>query len=182
LAGGVYMANNYGPNATPSLSSDVDGNTTITEEESSIAAVAEKVGPSVVSIVTQTESRSSYFGTTASEAAGTGIIVSKDGYVMTNNHVLEDATSVSVVDSEGELYEDVDIIGRDPLNDIAFLKINAEDEFTPASLGNSATIRTGQQVVAIGNALGQYSNTVTSGIISGTARTITTCHYFRQLR
>lgn len=173
LAGGVYMANNYGPNATPSLSSGVDGNTTITEEESSIAAVAEKVGPSVVSIVTQTESRSSYFGTTASEAAGTGIIVSKDGYVMTNNHVLEDATSVSVVDSEGELYEDVDIIGRDPLNDIAFLKINADTEFTAASLGNSATIRTGQQVVAIGNALGQYSNTVTSGIISGTARTIT---------
>ena len=92
---------------------------------------------------------------------------------MTNNHVLEGATSVSVVDSSGELYEDTTIIGRDPLNDIAFIKIKSNKEFTAATLGNSATIRIGQQVVAIGNALGQYSNTVTHGIISGTGRPIT---------
>ncbi len=171
IVGGVLVMRTLGPNATPSLSTTVDGNETVTAEESSIASVAEKVGPSVVSIVTETRSSSSYFG--SSQAAGTGIIVSKDGYVMTNNHVLESATSVSVVDSEGTLYEDVRIIGRDPLNDIAFLKIRADNEFTPAAIGNSSTIRTGQQVVAIGNALGQYSNTVTSGIISGTGRPIT---------
>lgn len=170
--GGILAMHYFTPNATPSLTSTGDGNTTVTPEESSIAAVAEKVGPSVVSIVTQTQSNSLY-GVAAGQAAGTGIIVSKDGYVMTNNHVLDSATSVSVVDSSGALYEDVKIIGRDPLNDVAFLKITSNKEFTPATIGNSATIRTGQQVVAIGNALGQYSNTVTSGIISGTGRPIT---------
>lgn len=172
VLGGLLALRFFSPNSMPSLTSTNDGNTTITAEESSIAAVAEKVGPSVVSIVTQT-STESRFGALSGEAAGTGIIVSKNGYVMTNNHVLESATDVSVVDSNGELYEDVTIIGRDPLNDIAFLKIDADKEFVAASLGNSATIRTGQQVVAIGNALGQYNNTVTSGIISGTGRPIT---------
>lgn len=171
-AGALYIEDKLSPNSSPSLSTGNDGNTTITAEESSIAAVAEKVGPSVVSIVTQTRS-SSFYGTTASEAAGTGIIVSTDGYVMTNNHVIETATGVSVVDSNGESYDDVSVIGRDPLNDIAFLKIKSDKAFTAASLGSSSTIRTGQQVVAIGNALGQYSNTVTSGIISGTGRPIT---------
>lgn len=172
LVGGTMLTRTLGPNASPSLSTSADGNQTVTDEESSIASVAEKVGPSVVSIVTQTRTNS-YYGSTSSEAAGTGIIVSKNGYVMTNNHVLEGATSVSVVDSTGELYEDATIIGRDPLNDIAFIKIKSDKEFTAAALGNSSTIRTGQQVVAIGNALGQYSNTVTSGIISGTGRPIT---------
>ena len=172
LVGGTVLTRTLGPNASPSLSTSADGNQTVTDEESSIASVAEKVGPSVVSIVTQTRTNS-YYGSTSGEAAGTGIIVSKNGYVMTNNHVLEGATSVSVVDSTGELYENATIIGRDPLNDIAFIKIKSDKEFTAAALGNSSTIRTGQQVVAIGNALGQYSNTVTSGIISGTGRPIT---------
>lgn len=173
IVGGVIVTRTLGPNASPSLTTTQDGNQTITDEESSIASVAEKVGPSVVSIVTETRSSDSFYAYGAGQAAGTGIIVSKDGYVMTNNHVLEGATSASVVDSNGELYENVSIVGRDPLNDIAFLKIESDTEFTPAALGNSATIRTGQQVVAIGNALGQYSNTVTSGIISGTGRPIT---------
>lgn len=173
IVGGVLVTRNLGPNATPSLSSGIDGNKTVTDQESSIASVAERVGPSVVSIVTETRSTNPYYGASSGQAAGTGIIVSADGYVMTNNHVLESATDVSVVDSEGELYDDVTIIGRDPLNDVAFLKIKSDKEFTAATLGNSSTIRTGQQVVAIGNALGQYSNTVTSGIISGTGRPIT---------
>lgn len=172
VVGGIFAFRYLGPNDTPSLTSSNDGNTTVTEQESSIASVAEKVGPSVVSIVTQTQSRS-YYGTTSGSAAGTGIIISKDGYVMTNNHVLEGASNVSIIDSKGELYNDVTIIGRDPLNDIAFLKIKSDATFAPVTLGSSSTIRTGQQVVAIGNALGQYSNTVTSGIISGTGRPIT---------
>lgn len=172
LVGGIVVTRTLGPNASPSLSTAADGNQAVTDTESSISSVAEKVGPSVVSIVTQIRS-SSYYGSNSGEAAGTGIIVSKDGYVMTNNHVLEGATSVSVVDSSGELYEDTTIIGRDPLNDIAFIKIKSNKEFTAATLGNSATVRIGQQVVAIGNALGQFSNTVTSGIISGTGRPIT---------
>lgn len=171
-AGGFLIAHNSSPNATPSLTATTDGNATVTPQENSIAAVAEKVGPSVVSIVTQTQT-SGYSGSTSGEAAGTGIIVSKDGYVMTNNHVIDGAKTVSVVDSAGNLYSDISIIGRDPLNDVAFLKIKSDKTFTPATLGSSSTIRTGQEVVAIGNALGQYSNSVTSGIISGTGRPVT---------
>ncbi len=170
--GGIFVAKQFASETNTFLSGATDGNAPVSEEERSIAAVAEKVSPSVVSIVTETRT-SSYYGADSGAAAGTGIIVSKDGYVLTNNHVLESATSVSVIDSNGELYDNVKIIGRDPLNDIAFLKISSSKEFTAATLGDSSTIRTGQQVVAIGNALGQYSNTVTSGIISGTGRPIT---------
>ena len=173
IIGGIFIQRYAIPsNPTTSLSPTQDGNTTTTQEEANIAAVAEKVSPSVVSIVTTTRSQS-YYGTASQEGAGTGIIVSKDGYVLTNNHVIESASKISIVDSNGELYEDVTLIGRDPLNDVAFLKIKSDTEFTPAVLGNSSTTRIGQQVVAIGNALGQYSNTVTSGIISGTGRPIT---------
>ncbi len=172
VGGGALLQQSLSSDASPVLSDASDGNTTATQEESTIAAVAEKVGPSVVSIVTQTQIRS-YYGTTSGEGAGTGVIVSKDGYVLTNNHVIEGADSVSIVDSKGDLYENVRIVGRDPLNDIAFLKINSDTEFTAAALGNSSSIRVGQQVVAIGNALGQYSNTVTSGIVSGTGRPVT---------
>ena len=166
------MIKNSSGSTITSISSGSDGNSVVTDEEISIASVAEKVKPSVVSVITQVETQS-FFGTSFGEAAGTGIIVSSNGYIMTNNHVLEGANSVSIVNSDGKTYTDVEIVGSDPLNDIAFLKINSEDEFKPITIGNSATIRTGQQVVAIGNALGQYSNTVTSGIISGLGRPVT---------
>ncbi|MES2630423.1 MAG: trypsin-like peptidase domain-containing protein [Patescibacteria group bacterium] len=172
IVAGMYIQQNRTNSPTTSLNSGVDGNSSVTNEESTIASIAEKVGPSVVSIVTTSQAQS-YYGTTSQAGAGTGIIVSKDGYVMTNNHVIETAQDVSIIDSEGQQYDNVTIIGRDPLNDVAFLKIESNDTFTPATLGNSSTVRIGQQVVAIGNALGQYSNTVTSGIISGVGRPIT---------
>ena len=171
VGGGVLLEKNIGTNiAAPALTNADDGNTTVTQVESTIASVAEKVNPSVVSILGTVESQSYY--NLGGQAAGTGIIVSTNGYVMTNNHVIEDASSISIVDNDGNQYEDVTIVGRDPLNDIAFLKINSDKTFTAAELGNSSTLRIGQQVVAIGNALGQYSNTVTSGIISGTGRPV----------
>lgn len=172
VAGGMYLQKLRSETSLSSLNATSDGNKTSTAEENNIAAIAEQVGPSVVSIVTSTQARS-YYGTVDQAGAGTGIIVSSDGYVMTNNHVIEDTNDVSVIDSNGEQYDDVSVIGRDPLNDVAFLKINSNKEFKPATLGNSSTVRIGQQVVAIGNALGQYSNTVTSGIISGIGRPVT---------
>ena len=172
VGGGIALQKALAPNSTPALSSGKDGNTSVTQQESTIASVAEKVNPSVVSIVGTTQSQS-YYNTTTGEAAGAGIIVSTDGYIMTNNHVIDGSTNISVVDSNGDKYTNVTVVGSDPLNDIAFLKINANKTFTAAELGNSSTVRIGQQVVAIGNALGQYSNTVTSGIISGTGRPVT---------
>lgn len=173
IGGGMLLQNaTNSTTSTPSLPTGSDGNTAVTQEERSIAAVVEKINPSVVSIVATTQARS-YYSTTEGSAAGTGIIVSKDGYVMTNNHVIENTSNISIIDSEGNKYQDVKVVGRDPLNDVAFLKITTDKELTAAELGNSSTLRTGQQVVAIGNALGQYSNSVTSGIVSGTGRPIT---------
>jgi serine protease Do len=172
IGSGILIQKTLAPAALPALSSGVDGNTTITREESTIASVVEKVNPSVVSIIGTTQTRS-YFRTSTGQAAGTGILVSSNGYVLTNNHVVQDVRDISIIDSEGNQYKDVTLVGRDPLNDIAFLKIKSDTTFKPAQLGNSSTLRIGQQVVAIGNALGQYSNTVTSGIVSGTGRPIT---------
>ncbi len=176
VGGGIYAytaTQQSHQSSASSLTASHDGNIATTQEENSIASAAEKIAPSVVSIVTESQVRS-FYGTTAQEGAGTGIIVSNDGYIMTNNHVVNGATNVLVVDSTGETYEKVAIVGRDPLNDIAFLKINSrKTDFKAAELGNSSSLRIGQQVVAVGNALGQYSNTVTSGIVSGTGRPVT---------
>ncbi len=173
-AGGIALDQAFSNNSNSANISTVDGNGTVVNQTGSIAAIAAKVSPSVVSVLTQTQASPSAYGAGTQEGAGTGIIVSKDGYIMTNNHVIDGATSVTVVDSTGQQYNNVTVIGRDPLNDIAFLKVNgSSNNFTPATLGNSATIRVGEQVIAIGNALGQYSNTVTSGIVSGTGRPVT---------
>ncbi|MBQ7802429.1 trypsin-like peptidase domain-containing protein [Candidatus Saccharibacteria bacterium] len=148
--------------------------------EGSIADVANSVSKSVVSIVTETKTTTTYrsfFGGTYDEeetgaAAGTGIIVSSDGYVLTNKHVIEDATKIYVVLYDGTVFDNVELKGTDPLNDVAYLKINDAEDLSAATLGDSKTISVGQQVIAIGNALGQYQNTVTSGIISGTGRSL----------
>ena len=148
-----------------------DGNKVVTPTEASISSVSEKVAPSVVSIVTQTQGNVMQ-GTAAEAGAGTGIIVSKDGYVMTNRHVIEGADTVQVVLTDGTTYDNVHVVGTDPLNDIAFLKINNVSNLQPAEIGDSSTLRIGQSVVAIGNSLGQYQNTVTSGIVSGVGRPV----------
>ena len=155
-----------------SLTSGVDGNQVVTEDEADLANLVKKVGPTVVSIVITQTTGSGRFQTT-SEGAGTGIIVSADGYILTNRHVVQDARTLEVLNSEGERYSDVTLVGSDPLNDIAILKIKNAKDLPVAELGDSGTVRVGQRVIAIGNSLGQYQNTVTSGIISGLGRPVT---------
>lgn len=154
------------------LTSGTDGNKIVTQEEENLSSVVAKVSPSVVSIITQSQSTDFYLGTSTEEGAGTGIIVSKDGYVMTNKHVIDGANTVGVALSDGTTYADVEVLGVDPLNDVAFLKIPDVNDLPAAELGDSTSIRVGQKVIAIGNSLGQYQNTVTSGIISGTGRPV----------
>lgn len=150
---------------------------TVVQEGDVIADVSQKVGKSVVSIVTNQQVQSPYGvlgGGQVSQAAGTGLIIDSSGLVLTNRHVVPTGTTnVKIVTSNGTSYDNVQIIGRDPLNDLAILKVNAPKEFVAASLGNSDTVKTGEKVIAIGNALGQFQNTVTSGIISGMGRPIT---------
>lgn len=157
-----------------SRSSTVTERQKLVDEETVVAEVAKDVSPSVVSIVTESTGRS-YFGSlTQQQSAGTGIIISKDGYVLTNRHVIPDsATNVKIVLSDGTEYENVRVVGRDSLNDLAFLKINNVNDLTPAKLGDSGTAGVGDKVIAIGNALGQYQTTVTSGIISAVGRPLT---------
>lgn len=149
-----------------------DGNST-SFVEGSIADIASKVTPGVVSIVTEVRTTGFFGQTSTSTAAGTGMIVTKDGYVLTNKHVIEGANSIQIVLDDGTTYTDIAIVGQDPSNDVAFLKIKNVDNLPIVELGDSKTITAGQQVIAIGNALGQFQNTITSGIISGTGRAIT---------
>ncbi len=166
-----WMAYTSSGHSTPFFSS-VDGNSS-NFTEGSIAEIAEKVSPSVVSIVTSTKATTFYGQSYNSEAAGTGIIVTSDGYILTNKHVINGASKVNIVLDDGTTYENVKVVATDPLNDVAFLKIDGVSDLPAATLGDSKTITVGQQVIAIGNALGEYQNTVTSGIISGTGRSLT---------
>lgn len=169
--------------ATDIIRPDASG--TITQNRQSIvlqqgeivAEVFKKVSPSTVAITTESQvsSRQQLFAGNEGieQGAGSGIIISDDGYVLTNKHVIPDGTSkVSVVLADGTAYNDVSVVGRDPLNDVAFLKINGAKNLPAVELGDSDKVETGQQVVAIGNALGEFRNSVTSGIISGKGRPV----------
>lgn len=145
----------------------------VSQEGEVISEVAEKVSPSVVSITTQGLSRESVFGSRVTEGAGSGIIISKDGYILTNKHVIpEGTTGVTVIATDGTEYTDVSVIGRDSINDLAFLKVRNVSNLTQAQIGDSTSVKVGQKVIAIGNALGEFQNTVSSGIISGLGRPV----------
>ena len=152
--------------------SGADGNSA-NFTEGSIADVAQSVSPSVVSIVSETRSMNCFGQDSIYSSAGTGMIVTTDGYILTNKHVVEGTSTNTIILDDGTTYEDVTVVAIDPLNDAAFLKINGVSDLPAVTLGDSKTINVGQQVIAIGNALGQFQNTVTSGIISGLGRSIT---------
>lgn len=144
----------------------------VSQEGEVMSSVASKVSPSVVSVTTQSVTQSYYGRDSVSEGAGTGMIISKDGYILTNKHVAGNASSLSVVTNDGKVYKDVQYVGSDPLNDVAFLKIKSNDTFTPVVFADSSEVKVGEKVIAIGNALGEYQNSVTSGIISGIGRPV----------
>ncbi|HEX5448357.1 MAG TPA: trypsin-like peptidase domain-containing protein, partial [Candidatus Saccharimonadales bacterium] len=159
----------------------------ISNESQLIESIAKNVGQSVVSIdVTgqNTTTNTDFFGfpfpqTQQTEAAGTGFIISADGIIVTNRHVVPSGTtSVSVTLADGTKYDNVTVIGRtndSSPQDIAFLKIKdlKGKKLTPVTLGDSSKVQVGDRVIAIGNALGQFQNTVTTGIISGYGRDVT---------
>ena len=135
-------------------------------------AVVEKVADSVVSITTQT-AQYDWFGRQAiSSGAGSGVIISKDGYILTNNHVIDGADSVYVTTTDDKEYE-ANVVATEPDADLALLKVANVTSLRAAELGDANDLQVGQDVYAIGNALGQYPNSVTKGIISGLGRPIT---------
>jgi S1-C subfamily serine protease len=140
------------------------------DEEKTIKAV-EKVSPSVVSVSTKRLMRYDLFNTFELKGAGSGIIINPEGYVLTNNHVIEDAGTVDVYLNDGKKYEGT-VVGTDPDTDIAIIKIDGHN-FYSGEFGNSDDIKPGQMVIAIGNSLGLSGGpTVTVGVISAVRRNI----------
>ena len=137
-------------------------------EEMTIGQLAEKCSPSVVGIITKVMTNYYQIG----EGSGSGIIMSSDGYIVTNAHVIEDAQSISVLLHDGSTHEAV-VVGSDSDSDIAVVKIKAEG-LQAADFADSSTVKVGDPVVAIGNPYGmELFGTVTNGIISAVGREIT---------
>ena len=144
---------------------DIDTSSEMTPAEVYAANVNSTVG--ITTTVT-----TNYWGyQSTSAASGSGFILTDDGYVLTNYHVIEDSSSITVSLYNGETY-DADLIGYDESNDIAVLKVDAED-LVPVVLGDSDNLNVGDSVVAIGNPLGELTFTLTSGTISAKDRKVT---------
>lgn len=149
---------------------------TVPSGEMSIRDIAAKAQPSVVEIVVEIEQTGYGFGffgqqSYRSQAAGSGVIISDDGYIITNNHVIEDALSITVTLYDGTTYP-AEMIGTDEKTDIGVIKIDAHN-LTAAEIGDSSLIQTGDTAIVIGNPLGTLGGTVTNGIVSATNREVT---------
>ncbi|PJE75776.1 hypothetical protein COV04_02430 [Candidatus Uhrbacteria bacterium CG10_big_fil_rev_8_21_14_0_10_48_11] len=138
---------------------------TASAEEATVIDLVNKSLPSVVSVVGVQELN----GSSTVVDRGSGFVVSKSGLVLTNKHVVAQTDlAYKIFFSDGRKYT-ADVVARDPLNDVALLKIPG-DNFAALTLGDSNGVKIGQTAIAIGNSLGQYENTVTKGIVSGLGR------------
>lgn len=175
--GGGYFANKVNTSASGSLNitkTSNSGTTTTassTSKANSTSEIVKKTADSVVEISTESVVTGSFAQQYVQQGAGSGVIISQDGYILTNNHVINGANSVKVRLRDGTEY-DATIIGSDSDNDIALLKVSATG-LSPATFGDSNSLAVGDYVVAIGNPLGELGGTVTDGIISALARKVT---------
>ena len=164
---------NYGStiNVGNRSSSIINVNNVNTEEEMSAAEIYAAYVNSTVGI--KTETTTNYFGhTTTSATAGSGFILTADGYIVTNYHVIENAQKIQVTTYDNTSYDAL-LVGYDESNDIAVLKIEAEN-LTPVVLGDSSNMNVGDDVVAIGNPLGELTFSLTGGKVSALNREVTT--------
>lgn len=167
----------------------------VVTEESLTIDIVKKANPSVVTIAEEAAPKAnsispfnlgpfSIFGqpqqdnnSSEPQSIGTGFVIDQEGLIVTNKHVVADASAKYQVITNNEKKYTVEKIYRDPLNDVALLKINptqnSENKLAPISLGDSSNLQVGQYVVAIGTALGEFRNTVTTGVVSGLGRGIT---------
>jgi 2-alkenal reductase len=144
-----------------------------TDIETTITQVVEQVSSAVVTVVGKIPSQDTFFGPTGEQTvSGSGVFISSQGYILTNNHVIEGTSSVTIVLSDGS-QQSTEIIGTDIYSDIAVLKTSGK---VPGfvKLGNSDLLKPGESVIAIGSPLGDFKNTVTVGVISATGRSIDT--------
>ena len=175
-AGGVLLLAPSGSGSSSQVlkgerpSTVIDVATIDTSKQMSPAEVYAQNVASTVGITTSVTTN--YFGfTTTSAAAGSGFVLSDDGYILTNYHVVEDSTSIKVSMYDGSSY-DAQLIGYDESNDIAVLKVDAEN-LSPVVLGDSGNLNVGDSVVAIGNPLGELTFSLTAGVVSALDREVT---------
>lgn len=178
------------------LTPKIDENVRIVSEESVVIEVVKNVGPSVVTIAgeftgsTAEEDPFSIFGFPSQreelnepENIGSGFIIDSEGTIVTNKHVVSDADIKYTVVTKDEKRYDVQNIYRDPLNDIAIIKIDPQQNpgqpLPPVKLGDSSKIQVGQLAIAIGTPLGEFNNSVTTGVVSGVGRGITAGSFFQ---
>lgn len=160
-SGYVYPQSNQS-----SLGQDDNNTKTADIPSNAITKVAQTVGPAVVAISNSTQG---FIGEVA-ESSGSGIIFDPNGYIVTNNHVIEGADKITVKLSSGKTL-DAKLVGQDPRTDLAVIKVEAQN-LPVAKFGDSSKIKVGDIAIAIGNPLGEYAGSVTAGIISAVNRTI----------
>ena len=175
-AGGVLLLSPAGNSGSSQVlkgerpSTVIDAATIDSSKQLSPAEVYAQNVASTVGITTSVTTN--YFGfTTTSAAAGSGFVLSDDGYILTNYHVIENSTSIKVTMYDGSSY-DAELIGYDESNDIAVLKVDAEN-LRPVVLGDSDNLNVGDSVVAIGNPLGELTFSLTAGVVSALDREVT---------
>ena len=180
VGGGITALSMSGLSANPGETVSIANGTSLVSvvntsimsgEALTIAEISAKVSPSVVSITTTVQTSNRFGRSETSSGSGSGIIFAENGYILTNNHVIDGAESISVRLSTGTEYT-ATIIGSDSQTDLAVLKIEA-DNLPFVTMGDSDNLQVGDLAVAIGNPLGELSGTVTTGIISATDREIT---------
>lgn len=169
----------------------------VIEEDSAVVDVVEKTSPAVVSIIITKDvpkirnffgspfGFQDFFGSPGQDSqgsgetqketigGGTGFFITSDGMIVTNKHVVSDTAADYTVITSDEKEHSAKVLARDPINDIAIIKIDDANDYSVLDLGSSDTLKIGQTVIAIGNSLGEFSNTVSRGIISGLKRTVT---------
>lgn len=171
--GGSYLANalnggHSGSSKTASVSKNGYKLEDATGSKMTVQEVTNKTKDSVVEIKTESVSADAWMQQYVTEGAGSGVVMTADGYIMTNNHVIDGASKITVTTSDDKEYE-AKLVGTDSITDIAVLKISAKN-LTPATYGNSDQLAVGDMAVAIGNPLGELGGTVSAGIISALDR------------
>lgn len=144
-----------------------------TEVVTAVTMAVQNTGPAVVTVVGTIPGQRTPFGRTSeSTVSGSGVFISKDGYILTNNHVVEDTQTINIILADGS-EQAATLVGTDIYSDLAVLKVEG-DVPAAAILGNSDALNQGETVIAIGSPLGEFMNTVTVGVVSATGRSIDT--------
>ncbi|NTW61661.1 trypsin-like serine protease [Candidatus Saccharibacteria bacterium] len=157
----------YGPNSSLAT---INQTYNVTDSDN-VVDIVKQVSKSVVNISTKTTTYGWWGQPQIAEGAGTGIIIRSDGYILTNNHVINGADKITITTNQ-EITLSATVVTTDSSKDLAVLKVSPSSPLTAVKIGNSDNVQVGEEVIAVGNVLGQFTDSVTKGIVSGLGRPI----------